>query len=154
MGLYQNLLSEPEDKPGYAMLGIGSLWPIVSEPKFTYGKPIQSNPHWSFGLGEGLLPAINAVRAEIAEVRVSLARQQVTLEELLLAVRGSTAEPIEIDDVTDAEARERIVALFRESSGSLFYDDIAERLRLPLRQTVEICNRLEMDGLIGEPATK
>jgi Mn-dependent DtxR family transcriptional regulator len=69
-------------------------------------------------------------------------------------VRGSTAEPIEIDDVTDAEARERIVALFRESSGSLFYDDIAERLRLPLRQTVEICNRLEMDGLIGEPATK
>jgi hypothetical protein len=107
----------------------------------------------SFEPTEGLLPAIGALRAEIAEVRLALATQQAILEELLLAVRGSTAELV-IDEVSDAEACNRILALFKDSSESLFYDDIAERLRLPLRQAVEICNQLEMDGLIGEPTTR
>ena len=56
--------------------------------------------------------------------------------------------------VDDTVAREQILKLFKEHSGSLFYDEIAEKLNLPLRQTVEICNQLEQEGLIGEPTTK
>jgi hypothetical protein len=154
MASHQSPAELIEHFPGYDnVLTLGGLWNYMSKPKY-FDKPVHPNVYVSFGLPVGLLPAINAVRAEIRDVRASLVKQQAMLEELLLAVRGNTAESIEIDDVTDAEARERILALFKESSGSLFYDNIAERLRLPLRQTVEICNRLEMDGLIGEPATK
>jgi DNA-binding IscR family transcriptional regulator len=98
---------------------------------------------------DGLLSAIGVIRSEIAEVKESLSMHQELLEEILTAVRGSATE-IEIEDVDDDEARARIQALFKNSDNSLFYDEIAERLKLPLRQTVEICNQLETEGLIGE----
>ena len=78
-------------------------------------------------------------------------RKQGIRERILSAVQGDAAE-IEVDNIGDDEARVRILELFSGSHGSLFYDDIAERLRLPLRQTVEICNQLEAEGLIGDPA--
>jgi hypothetical protein len=96
-----------------------------------------------------LLTAISSVRSEIAEIRTSLARHQQLLEEILETVRGNTSE-IDVEDVADTVARSRILELFKGSKDSLFYDEIAERLRLPLRQTVEICNQLEAEGLIGE----
>ena len=52
----------------------------------------------------------------------------------------------------DKEARKEIQELFVLSRGSLFYDEIAERLNLPLQQVVKICNILEREGLIGEEA--
>jgi hypothetical protein len=102
---------------------------------------------------EGILSAINAIRGEITEVRESLERQQVLLERILVALHANDAE-IEMEDVGDTEASARILELFKNSSDSLFYDDIAERLRLPLRQVVEVCNRLETEGLIGEQASE
>ncbi len=68
---------------------------------------------------EGLLPAIGALRAEIAEVRLALAKQQAILEELLLAVRCSTAELV-VDEVTDAEARSSILAYLKTPPNRYF----------------------------------
>ncbi|MGA2602492.1 MAG: hypothetical protein ABSH09_36480 [Bryobacteraceae bacterium] len=54
--------------------------------------------------------------------------------------------------IGDEEARKEIQELFVLSRGSLFYDEIAERLNRPLQQVVKICNILEREGLIGEKA--
>jgi predicted Rossmann fold nucleotide-binding protein DprA/Smf involved in DNA uptake len=118
---------------------------------YQYSIPIQISSPLVFP--DTLLPTLAAVRAEIAEVRSALTRQQSLLEQILTELNGGVEE-IEVQEVDDSEAKRRILELFTDSSGSLFYDDIAERLRLPLRQTVEICNQLELEGLIAEPATK
>ena len=93
------------------------------------------------------------ISRDLVSIKDSLAEHQRLLIELASAVRGAVAE-IEIEEVDNHEARRRIQSLFDTSKESLYYDDIAERLSLPLRQTVEICNQLEAEGLIGEPASK
>ncbi len=131
---------------------IFSRWQLPALPPLQYFYvPVQINA--PFVSTEGLLPVISAIHTEIAEVKVSLNTHQELLEEILVAVRGNTSE-VEVDDISDPEARNRVLGLFKDSTSSLFYDDIAERLKLPLRQTVEICNQLESEGLIGEPRTK
>ena len=73
----------------------------------------------------------------------------------LVSTAADPEPEVEIQLTSDEEARLRILALFNEHPGSsLYYDDIAEQLRLPLRQTVEICDHLESEGLIGEPANQ
>jgi hypothetical protein len=99
---------------------------------------------------ENVATAINALRAELAKVRVSLRHHQELLEQILTAVQGNVEE-IEVEKVDNVQARSRILELFKDPGVSLFYDEIAERLKLPLRQTVDICNQLESEGLIGEP---
>jgi hypothetical protein len=123
--------------------------PILHEAVQYFHMPVHVNAR--IGTSENLLPIINAIRAEIADVRRSLARNQELLEQLLAAHSGSSDTEIQLEEVGDDEARRRILTLFENSSASLFYDDISERLRLPLRQTVEVCNQLETEGLIGEP---
>ena len=102
-------------------------------------------------LSETMMPTLAAVHDEIKQVRDALDRHENLLEQVLSELSSNGVEEIEIDEVDDAEARQRILALFEGLSGSLFYDEIAERLRLSLRQTVEVCNQLEAEGLIGEP---
>jgi hypothetical protein len=93
------------------------------------------------------------MQQEIADIKGELASQRVLMEHILSRIGNSGVE-IQIEEVDDTVAREQILKLFKEHSGSLFYDEIAEKLNLPLRQTVEICNQLEQEGLIGEPTTK
>lgn len=83
--------------------------------------------------------------------------QQEMLEKILSCISHSpdAGADIEIEEISNEAARDRIVALFGESGASpLFYDDISDRLGIPLRQAVEVCNQLESEGLIGEPAGK
>ena len=105
----------------------------------------------------GIQSEIAVLRTEVAamklKIEAALADQRCMTEQILMRVSSSESE-IEIEEVDNTVAKERILKLFNEHPGSLFYDEIAERLNLPLRQTVEICNQLEQDGLIGEPTTK
>jgi hypothetical protein len=94
-----------------------------------------------------------SMQQEIVEIKKELVAQRTLIEQALSQVECAGLG-IEIEEVDDTVAHERILKLFSEHSGSLFYDQIAERLKLPLRQTVEICNQLEQEGLIGEPTTK
>ncbi|MGA9061554.1 MAG: hypothetical protein WB341_07800 [Terracidiphilus sp.] len=101
----------------------------------------------------GINSTLLLMRQEIVEIKGELAHQKTMIEQILSHVAGSGLE-IEIEELDDSAARERILKFFNEHAGSLFYDQIAESLKLPLRQTVEICNQLEQEELIGEPSTK
>jgi len=46
------------------------------------------------------------------------------------------------------EAMKEIQELFKEGE-TLYYSDIAERLKLDLELVVDICNELESNGIIG-----
>ncbi|MGC9998879.1 MAG: hypothetical protein ABSE21_02155 [Bryobacteraceae bacterium] len=127
----------------------------VTTPLFAFSMPVHvENAYLS---AEGMMPAIHSLRAEIVGVRADLAQQkelfEQKLEEILLAVQHGGVTELEIEDLDDSQARARILELFKESGVSLFYDQIAEQLKLPLRQTVEICNQLELEGLIGDPSS-
>lgn len=127
---------------------IHSQYSIPSKP-YTFRFSVPVHVETAYVSTEGMLPAINALRAEVAGVKDSLARQQELMEQILAVLQGSVAE-VEIEDVSNDQARARIVELFNNPGVSLFYDEIAEKLKLPLRQTVDICNQLESEGLIGE----
>ncbi len=54
---------------------------------------------------------------------------------------------IELREVTMDEARAEIIDLFANSE-TLYYSDIADRLRLDLEMVVEICNKLQEEDVI------
>ena len=54
---------------------------------------------------------------------------------------------IELREVTKDEARAEIIDLFANSE-TLYYSDIADRLRLDLEMVVEICNKLQEEDVI------
>jgi len=97
---------------------------------------------------------MGAVLSELKKVNETLLGQQALLEKIFTIASNPPRGEIDIEEVESATAREKILSLFNESGGPLFYDEISERLQLPLRQTVEICNQLEAEGLIGEPTAK
>jgi len=100
---------------------------------------------------------LSAIEAELAGLRAAIAQQHSAIADqhrLILELAGSNAPEITLEDVDDDEARERIAKLFESEPGPLFYDEISERLGLPLQQVVEACNILESGGLIGELAEK
>ena len=60
---------------------------------------------------------------------------------------------IVVDDVDDAQARARILKVFEHAGVQpLFHDIIADQTNLPLPHVVKICDQLEAEGIIGEPA--
>lgn len=63
-------------------------------------------------------------------------------------------EVIDLEVVTHEVARERILSLFARTGGPWVYDRLADHLKLPLRQVVEVCNALEEEGLIGEASSE
>jgi len=76
------------------------------------------------------------------ESRVTALEERVTrLEE------HSEEKVIEVREVTIDEARAEIVDLFAAGE-TLYYSDIAERLRLDLEMVVEICDKLEEEDMI------
>lgn len=76
------------------------------------------------------------------ESRVAALEERVTrLEEL------SEEKVIELREVTMDEARAEIVDLFAAGE-TLYYSDIADRLRLDLEMVVEICHKLQEEDVI------
>lgn len=76
------------------------------------------------------------------ESRVAALEERVTrLEE------HSEEKVIELREITMDEARAEIVDLFATGE-TLYYSDIADRLRLDLEMVVEICNKLQEEDMI------
>ena len=76
------------------------------------------------------------------ESRVAALEERVTrLEE------HSEEKVIELRETTMDEARAEIVDLFAAGE-TLYYSDIADRLRLDLEMVVEICHKLQEEDVI------
>lgn len=76
------------------------------------------------------------------ESRVAALEERVTrLEE------HSEEKVIELREITMDEARAEIVDLFAAGE-TLYYSDIADRLRLDLEMVVEICHKLQEEDVI------
>lgn len=71
------------------------------------------------------------------------------LEERVARLEEHSAEVkvIELREVTMDEARAEIVDLFATGE-TLYYSDIADRLRLDLEMVVEICHKLQEEDVI------
>ena len=77
------------------------------------------------------------------ETRIAILEERVArLEEL-----STEAKVIELREVTMDEARAEIVDLFAAGE-TLYYSDIADRLRLDLEMVVEICHKLQEEDVI------
>ncbi len=74
---------------------------------------------------------VAALEAEVAELRSSL----------------TDGEVIELRTISRKEAKQEILNLF-QSGETLYYSDLAERLRIDLPLVVEICQELEKEGEI------
>ena len=82
------------------------------------------------------------IMATQMESRVAALEERVTrLEE------HSEEKVIELREVTMDEARAEIVDLFAAGE-TLYYSDIADRLRLDLEMVVEICHKLQEEDVI------
>lgn len=82
----------------------------------------------------------------IVEVEVKLVR--VVQESDFL---GRDEHPvIMLREIPDEVARMEIEQMFEDATAPLYYDEINERLRLPLEQVVRVCNeQLMPEGLVG-----
>ena len=77
------------------------------------------------------------------ESRIAALEERVTrLEE-----HSSEVNVIELREVTKDEARAEIIDLFAAGE-TLYYSDIADRLRLDLEMVVEICHKLQEEDVI------
>jgi hypothetical protein len=84
------------------------------------------------------------VLQEVRDLRESIRRieNRLAQEELVIELREGVA-----DDV----ARQEIIAAFSNAGDSpLFYDELSERLRLPIDQVIRICEALMSEGIVGE----
>jgi len=82
------------------------------------------------------------IMATQMESRVAALEERVTrLEE------HSEEKVIELREITMDEARAEIVDLFAAGE-TLYYSDIADRLRLDLEMVVEICHKLQEEDVI------
>ena len=89
-------------------------------------------------------PAVN-LSTEIEQLKVRVA----ALEEEVARLKGSLAdgEVIELRTISKEEAKQEILDLF-QSGETLFYSDLAGRLRIDLPLVVEICEELKKGGEI------
>ena len=81
---------------------------------------------------------LKALKARVLDLEEEVAR--------LLALT-TDEEVIELRDVSKEEAKQEILAMF-QSGETLFYSDLATRLRLDLPLVVEVCQELEQEGEI------
>jgi hypothetical protein len=127
-----------------------ALWGGEPQPFFVYA-PALPTPSLDFLFQSSEAASL---RVEIAEMRSEIAALTDMAQQIMAQVcRSDLAVQIQ-EEIDDNEARKRIQQLFDDHPGSLFYDEIAEKLCLPLRQVVEVCNQLETEGLIGEPTER
>ena len=92
------------------------------------------------------LPLLRPVEREELE---ALKARVLDLEEEVARLLALTTdeEVIELRDVSKEEAKQEILAMF-QSGETLFYSDLATRLRLDLPLVVEVCQELEQEGEI------
>ena len=92
------------------------------------------------------LPLLRPVEREELE---ALKARVLDLEEEVARLLALTTdeEVIELRDVSKEEAKQKILAMF-QSGETLFYSDLATRLRLDLPLVVEVCQELEQEGEI------
>ena len=92
------------------------------------------------------LPLLRPVEREELE---ALKARVLDLEEVVARLLALTTdeEVIESRDVSKEEAKQEILAMF-QSGETLFYSDLATRLRLDLPLVVEVCQELEQEGEI------
>ncbi|WP_419845315.1 hypothetical protein [Candidatus Poriferisocius sp.] len=69
-----------------------------------------------------------------------------------LEEHSSEVKVIELREVTKEEARAEIIDIFATGE-TLYYSDIADRLRLDLELVVDICHELQQEGAIGVEET-
>ncbi len=91
------------------------------------------------------IPSVRPVaRDELEELKVRI----LDLEEVArLRALAADEEVIELRDISKEEAKQEILATF-QSGETLFYSDLAARLRLDLPLVVEVCQELEQEGEI------
>lgn len=87
---------------------------------------------------------VDEMRTEIGHLKARIA----ALERKTIDIKtASEEELIVLPTITKEQAKQEILELF-QSAGTLFYSDIAERLRIDLPVVVEICQELEEEGEI------
>ena len=96
-----------------------------------------------FGHALPLLRPVEREELEALKARVLYLEEEVAR---LLALT-TDEEVIELRDVSKEEAKQKILAMF-QSGETLFYSDLATRLRLDLPLVVEVCQELEQEGEI------
>ena len=58
---------------------------------------------------------------------------------------------ISLREITDDVARAEVLVAFKQAGDEpLYYDDISERLRIPIDQVARVCEALIDEGLLGE----
>lgn len=71
------------------------------------------------------------------------------MKKLVEHIAGQHPHTVLIRAIPREQAKDEILALFREAKKSLFYSDVAEALSLDLELVVELCNELEKEARIG-----
>lgn len=80
---------------------------------------------------------------EIEDLKTSVHRIEAHL--------GIGGEAISLREIPDDDARTEIVSAFQEAGVEpLYYDDLSERLRLPIEQIARLCEVLIAEGVLGE----
>jgi hypothetical protein len=64
---------------------------------------------------------------------------------------GVLGEAISLREIPDDEARTQILSAFQQAGDEPFYyDDLSEKLRLPIEQVARLCEALIAEGVLGE----
>jgi hypothetical protein len=79
------------------------------------------------------------------------------ITDLKVAVRGIESHlgvgqgAISLREMTDDAARAEILSAFQQAGDQpLYYDDISEKLRIPMDQVARLCETLIDEGALGE----
>lgn len=71
------------------------------------------------------------------------------MKKLIEHIVGELPTTVVLRAIPRSQARDEILALFKESARTLYYSDVAQQLNLDLELVVELCNELEGEGRIG-----
>lgn len=95
---------------------------------------------------DNFLEKYTAENAQTAKFNRALLQEMRKLVEHIL---GDRVQTIILRSIPREQAKEEILDLYKKSSGSLFYSDVAEQLSLDLEVVLELCTELENEGKIG-----
>ena len=88
-------------------------------------------------VSEQQVEEIDKLRTRVAALEAQVARLEANSAEQVIVLR----------EITRDEARAEIAELFRGGE-TLYYSDIAERLRIDLETVVAICRELQEEGVV------
>jgi dCTP deaminase len=95
---------------------------------------------------DGFLKGYEKQNQKVSEFNQKLINE---IHRLVEHIVGERTQTVVLRAITRQQAKAEILDLFKNSNETLFYSDIAERLRLDLELVVELCNELEKEGCIG-----